>query len=146
MPMKVGSNTVNPKAGEAKVNKKPQLAIEAAFKKKRSGLEVYIEKYGRGEKLEKGSKVKVHYEGWLAKDYKLFDSSRQKKRPFEFVLGEDQVIKGWDEALEGIPVGTKMQIKIPAALAYGAQSTGEIPPNSDLIFKIEVLRASGTTK
>ena len=132
----------NASAEPKKINKKPQLALDNAFKKTRSGLEVYIEKPGDGEKLEKGTKVRVHYEGWLAEDFTLFDSSRAKRRPFEFTLGQGEVIKGWDEALEGVRVGSKLQIKIPPQLAYGASGApGSIPPNATLLFKIEVLRA-----
>ena len=130
-------------ADSQKTNKKPSLAIDAAFKKDPSGLQIYTEKYGTGAKLEKGKKVSVHYEGWLAQDYTLFDSSRQKRRPFEFELGQGQVIAGWDKGLEGVRVGSKLQLKIPAHLAYGALGNpgGNIPPNADLIFKVQVLRA-----
>lgn len=130
-------------ADSQKINKKPTLAADSAFKKDFSGLEIYTEKYGSGAKIEKGSKVSVHYEGWLAKDYKLFDSSRQKRRPFEFELGKGAVIAGWEKAMEGVRVGSKLQLKIPAHLAYGALGTpgGNIPPHADLIFKVQVLRA-----
>ena len=127
-----------------KINKRPQLALEAAFKQTGSGVEIYIERHGHGKKSVEGSQLKVHYEGWLADDYKMFDSSRAKRRPFEFELGKGTVIAGWDMALKDVRQGTKIQIKIPAKLAYGRQGVTSmgIPPNADLIFKVEVLKVS----
>ena len=127
-----------------KINKRPQLALEAAFKQTGSGVEIYIERHGHGKKSVEGSQLKVHYEGWLADDYKMFDSSRAKLRPFEFELGKGTVIAGWDMALKDERQGTKIQIKIPANLAYGRQGVTSmgIPPNADLIFKVEVLKVS----
>lgn len=124
-------------------NKKPILATDAAFKKDSSGLQIYVEKYGAGPKLEKGNTVSVHYEGWLAKDNTMFDSSRKKRRPFEFVLGQGRVIAGWEKALDGVRVGSKLQLKIPAALGYGTSghSGAKIPPNADLIFKVQIIQA-----
>ena len=126
------------------VNKRPQLALDAVFKSTRSGVEIYIERPGQGKKSVEGSQLKVHYEGWLAEDYKMFDSSRTKRRPFEFELGKGTVISGWDIALKDVRQGTKMQIKIPAKHAYGRQGVTSmgIPPNADLIFKVEVLKVS----
>ena len=141
--MKVGSSGVAQQQA-AKKNKRPQLAHDVAFKPTRSGLEIYVEKPGKGEKTKEGSHIKVHYEGWLAEDYAMFDSSRAKRRPFEFNLGKGEVIKGWDEAMVGVREGTKLQIKIPAKLAYGSQGVPSlgIPPNADLIFKVEVLKVA----
>ncbi len=140
--MRIGSTGQNLQNTQKTENKKPQLALDAAFKKTRSGLQVYTEKYGSGTKVENGKNVVVHYEGWLAEDFTLFDSSRQKRRPFEFVLGKGQVIAGWEEALEGVRVGSVLQLKIPANLAYGASGHpgAGIPANADLIFKVQVLR------
>jgi len=127
-----------------KINKRPQLALDVAFKTGSSGIEVYVERPGHGTKSQSGSHLKVHYEGWLAKDYTLFDSSRAKLRPFEFDLGKGSVIDGWDIALDGVRQGTKLQIKIPARLAYGTlgASANGIPPNADLIFKVEILKVT----
>jgi len=74
----------------------------------------------------------------------MFDSSRAKLRPFEFDLGKGSVIDGWDIALDGVRQGTKLQIKIPARLAYGnlGASANGIPPNADLIFKVEILKVT----
>ena len=141
--MKISTSSTNQQQTPI-INKRPQLALDAAFKKTSSGVDIYIERHGHGEKSEKGSQLKVHYEGWLADDYKMFDSSRAKRRPFEFELGKGTVIAGWDLALKDVRQGTKMQIKIPARLAYGSQGVSSmgIPQNADLIFKVEVLKVS----
>ncbi len=141
--MRVGSSgNLAAQKNDKPVNKKPQLGLDSAFKTKRSGVQVYVEKFGNGPKVEKGSQVSVHYEGWLAEDYTLFDSSRQKRRPFQFELGKGEVIQGWEDALEGMKAGTKLQLKIPANLAYGPSGfpAAGIPPNADLVFKVEVLK------
>ena len=127
-----------------KINKRPQLALDVAFKTDNSGIQIYVERPGYGTKTQNGSHLKVHYEGWLAKDFTMFDSSRAKLRPFEFDLGKGSVIDGWEIALDGVRQGTKLQIKIPARLAYGnlGASSNGIPPNADLIFKVEVLKVT----
>ena len=141
--MKISTSSSNQQQ-TTKINKRPQLALDAAFKRTGSGVEIYIESHGHGKKSVEGSQLKVHYEGWLAEDYKMFDSSRTKRRPFEFELGKGTVIAGWDIALKDVRQGTKMQIKIPAKLAYGSQGVSSmgIPQNADLIFKVEVLKVS----
>ena len=141
--MKISTSSANLQQTQ-KINKRPQLALDAAFKQTGSGVEIYIERHGHGKKSVEGSQLKVHYEGWLADDYKMFDSSRAKRRPFEFELGKGAVIAGWDIALKDMRQGTKMQIKIPAKLAYGSQGVSSmgIPQNADLIFKVEVLKVS----
>ena len=141
--MKISTSSANQQQ-PAKINKRPQIALDAASKRTGSGVEIYIERHGHGKKSVEGSQLKVHYEGWLAEDYKMFDSSRAKRRPFEFELGKGTVIAGWDLALKDVRQGTKMQIKIPARLAYGSQGVSSmgIPQNADLIFKVEVLKVS----
>ena len=141
--MKISISSANQQQ-TPKINKRPQLALDTAFKRTGSGVEIYIERHGHGKKSVEGSQLKVHYEGWLADDYKMFDSSRAKRRPFEFELGKGTVIAGWDIALKDVRQGTKMQIKIPAKLAYGSQGVSSmgIPQNADLIFKVEVLKVS----
>ena len=141
--MKISTSSANQQQ-TTKINKRPQLALDAAFKRPGSGVEIYIARHGHGKKSVEGSHLKVHYEGWLAEDYKMFDSSRAERRPFEFELGKGTVIAGWDIALKDVRKGTKMQIKIPAKLAYGSQGVSSmgIPQNADLIFKVEVLKVS----
>ena len=142
--MKVGAATQELPKGEAINNRRPSLAIDKAFKTLRSGLKFYVERPGDGPKITQGSKVKVHYEGWLAEDYSLFDSSRTKRRPFEFEQGAGAVIKGWEEGLKGIRAGTKLQLIIPAKMAYGEKGVPGmgIPENAELIFKVEVLKVT----
>ncbi len=141
--MKISTGAPALKGPEVK-NKKPQMALDIAFQTRRSGLKVYVERPGEGPKVKPGSRLKVHYEGWLSKDYSRFDSSRAKRRPFEFTHGKGEVIRGWDEALEGVRAGTKLQLIIPAKLAYGEKGIPNlgIPPNAELIFKVEVLKVS----
>ena len=106
-----------------------------------SGL-YYIEKVkGTGAKAVKGKKVKVHYTGRLFNG-KVFDSSLDRKpsTPYEFVLGTNQVIAGWDEGIALMNVGGKATLIVPSALGYGAQGGGAvIPPFSPLVFDVELI-------
>jgi len=98
-----------------------------------SGLQYKIIKTGRGKKPTNSDRVKVMYKGTLI-DGTEFDSSRE---PITF--GVTQVIRGWTEALQLMPVGSKWELYIPQELAYGSQNTGSIPPYSALIFEVELL-------
>jgi len=105
----------------------------------KSGLKYLEMVEGSGDKAASGKKVKVHYTGWLTNGSK-FDSSVDRGQPFEFSLGAGQVIKGWDEGVAGMKVGGKRKLTIPPQLAYGAAGAGPaIPPNSTLIFDVELL-------
>lgn len=107
--------------------------------KKIETLNVIDEVVGTGAVAEPGKKITVHYTGMLTNG-KVFDSSRLPGRlPFEFVLGVGMVIPGWDEGLKGMRVGGKRRLEIPPHLGYGDQPAGEIPPNSALIFDVELL-------
>ncbi|MBC8132672.1 MAG: FKBP-type peptidyl-prolyl cis-trans isomerase [Deltaproteobacteria bacterium] len=104
-----------------------------------SGLKYWDLKKGNGPAAKTGDSVKVHYTGWLT-DGKKFDSSLDRGEPFAFKLGAGMVIKGWDEGVAGMKVGGKRQLRIPAALGYGARGAGgAIPPNADLVFDVELL-------
>ncbi len=105
----------------------------------------YIEKVkGKGPKATAGKKVKVHYTGKLLNG-KVFDSSVDKKpsTPYEFVLGQGQVIPGWDEAILMMSAGGKATVIIPSKLAYGERGAGnDIPPFSPLVFDLELINIS----
>jgi peptidylprolyl isomerase len=103
-----------------------------------SGLKYTLTEIGKGKKVNAGDKVSVHYTGKLT-DGKKFDSSKDRNQPFSFKVGGGQVIPGWDEGLALLSVGDKAIFTIPAALGYGDRDLGSIPPNSTLIFDIEVL-------
>ncbi len=103
-----------------------------------SGLKYEDQKVGTGAEAVAGKTVKVHYTGWLL-DGTKFDSSVDRGEPFEFALGQGQVIKGWDEGVAGMKVGGKRKLTIPPDLGYGAAGAGPIPPNSTLVFDVELL-------
>jgi len=110
-----------------------------------SGLKYKITEKGSGKKVENGDKVTVHYTGTLTNGTK-FDSSKDRNQPFSFKVGSGQVIRGWDEGLALLNVGDKAVLTIPPAIGYGAADMGNIPPNSTLIFDIEVLDAQEGVK
>jgi FKBP-type peptidyl-prolyl cis-trans isomerase FklB len=101
-----------------------------------SGLQYKIIAEGSGASPTKGDKVTVHYRGTLI-DGTEFDSSFKRNKPAMF--GVSDVIAGWTEALQLMKEGSKWQLFIPPALGYGASSAGQIPPNSTLIFEVELI-------
>ena len=94
---------------------------------------------GSGDIAETGDKLSVHYVGKLS-DGRVFDSSLDPNMPFDFTLGIGQVIKGWDEGFKGMRVGGKRILTISPEYAYGSRGVGTIPPNSTLIFEVELLK------
>jgi FKBP-type peptidyl-prolyl cis-trans isomerase len=122
----------------ARVNAATNQVIEMP-----NGLKYTDTRTGDGATATPGSKVSVHYIGWLysngAKGAK-FDSSVDRGKPFQFTLGAHQVIAGWDEGVAGMKVGGKRTLIIPPELGYGARGAGGvIPPNATLMFDVELL-------
>jgi peptidylprolyl isomerase len=103
-----------------------------------SGLSYVITKLGEGRQPLPGEKVSVNYTGVTSNGIK-FDSSLDRGRPFSFELGKGQVIKGWDEGIGKLRVGTQATFIIPPQLAYGEKGRGPIPPNATLIFIVELM-------
>ncbi len=104
-------------------------------------VKIEIIKEGQGPLPQKGQTVAVHYTGTLS-DGTKFDSSRDRNQPISFVLGAGRVIKGWDEAIAEMKVGTRAKITIPPAMGYGDRGAGGvIPPNATLIFDVELMEA-----
>jgi FKBP-type peptidyl-prolyl cis-trans isomerase FkpA len=109
-----------------------------------AGLQKIDTVVGKGKVAEAGQVVTVNYTGWIytptapKKHGAQFDSSIGRA-PFSFPLGGGQVIQGWDQGVAGMKVGGKRTLIIPAALGYGARGAGPIPPNSNLIFDVELL-------
>ena len=124
------------------------------------------EKVGSGKEAVAGKKVSVHYTGWLFDEFapiecselprfvsmkrvrsclenkgEQFDSSRDRPGSFKFELGAGQVIKGWDQGVQGMKVGGKRTLIVPSSLGYGTRGAGgKIPPNATLVFDVELLK------
>ncbi len=104
-----------------------------------SGLKYEDITVGTGAQPQRGQTVTVHYTGTLTNGTK-FDSSRDANKPFSFLFGTGQVIKGWDEGVVTMKIGGQRRLTIPASLGYGASGAGGvIPPNATLIFDVELL-------
>jgi FKBP-type peptidyl-prolyl cis-trans isomerase len=103
-----------------------------------SGLHVLDMEVGEGEEAAAGQLATVHYTGWFI-DGEKFDSSLDRGEPFSFPLGGGRVIAGWDEGVAGMRVGGMRRLVIPPELAYGPEGRSGIPPNSTLVFDVELL-------
>ncbi|MDO8565113.1 MAG: FKBP-type peptidyl-prolyl cis-trans isomerase [bacterium] len=119
-------NLFNPQVNNQNTN-----MIESGFKTE----EVSV---GQGNLAEPGDTLTVHYVGRLPNG-QVFDSSLDRNTPITFVLGSGQVIRGWDEGLQGMRVGGKRVITIAPDYGYGARAVGAIPANSILIFEVELV-------
>jgi FKBP-type peptidyl-prolyl cis-trans isomerase len=122
--------------------KKPtaKKSTTATAKTTPSGVKYWDLKVGTGDTAVAGKLVTVHYLGTLTSG-KKFDSSYDRNEPFQFRLGQGDVIKGWDEGVAGMKVGGKRKLRIPPAAGYGARGAGGvIPPNATLLFTVELLK------
>ena len=113
-------------------------AISEGFEKTSTGLRYRILESGNGKTPSRGDRVSVHYKGALV-DGTVFDSSFERNQPIEFLLGEGQVIPGWDEGIQLLRVGDKARFILPPELAYGTRGAGGvIPPNAVLVFDVSL--------
>jgi len=130
------------KKAEAEKEEKQKAELAALTEKGTttpSGLTIITEKEGSGPRPQSGQTVSVHYAGYLTSG-KKFDSSFDRNEPIQFPIGTGRVIKGWDEGIMLLNVGTRAKLIIPPELGYGARGAGGvIPPNATLIFDVELL-------
>ncbi|HEB79132.1 MAG TPA: FKBP-type peptidyl-prolyl cis-trans isomerase [Rhodospirillales bacterium] len=110
-----------------------------AFPALASEMKVENLKVGTGKEAIPGQKVTVHYTGWLTNG-KKFDSSVDRGQPFTFSLGAGEVILGWDQGVAGMKEGGQRRLTIPPGMGYGSRAVGSIPPNSTLIFQVDLLK------
>ncbi|MGW0735465.1 FKBP-type peptidyl-prolyl cis-trans isomerase [Streptomyces sp. NPDC002851] len=128
----------------AKYGEKPTLAKGKGDPPKELKTTVISE--GKGEKTKKGDAVQVNYLGQQWDSDKPFDNSYDRKQPFDLTLGAGEVIKGWEQGLEGQKVGSRVEIAIPPNLAYGDKGQGEIKPNATLVFVVDILKSTSILK
>lgn len=133
MTIAISSNLVGAQTKKGGTTKKTAEKIITT----KSGLKYSDVVIGKGAVAKTGQTIKVHYTGTLTNG-KKFDSSKDHGAPFEFQLG-GRVIAGWNEGVQGMKVGGTRKLIIPANLGYGSQDMGTIPPNSTLLFTIELL-------
>ena len=142
IPNDVAPSPVVPKAKPPEPKPSPAVPAKAAEQDPaKLGEKVTDAKVGTGASCDPGDTCVMKYAGRLKSNGQEFDSNMKgDKPPFSFTLGSGQVIKGWDVGVKGMKVGGKRTLEIPSALGYGAQGGGDkIPPNSDLVFDIELV-------
>lgn len=124
--------------GVARTSPPDQGAYQGSFTPLLAPLGIEDLVVGTGDTVATGSVVTVHYVGRLT-DTTQFDSSYDRNEPFSFTVGNNQVIQGWEQGLIGMKVGGKRKLTVPPHLAYGDSQVGIIPPNSTLVFEVELL-------
>ena len=113
--------------------------FDDSFKKRDDGFVYkFVNDFPGAEKPKQGQMVSVYYTGYL-EDGTKFDSAYDKGRPFQFRLGKQTVITGWEAVVGGMKLGQKVIVKIPPAYGYGSKTVGPIPPDSNLIFYMELV-------
>ncbi len=124
-----------------KLSTTPQINnSDIVYSMNKNGVLIDVLKEGSGIEAKVGDIVSVHYTGVL-KDGTKFDFNLDRDIPFSFNLGAGEVIQGWDIGVEGMKIGEKRKLTIPSDLGYGANGVGDaIPPNSTLIFEVELLK------
>ncbi|MEU1279821.1 FKBP-type peptidyl-prolyl cis-trans isomerase [Streptomyces sp. NPDC005805] len=127
-----------------KFGEKPTLAKGEGEPPKELKSEVVSE--GDGATTKKGDQIQVNYLGQTWDSDQPFDNSFDRGQPFDLTLGAGQVIKGWDQGLEGKKVGSRVELSIPPDLAYGDQGQGQIKPNSTLVFVVDILKSTTVPK
>lgn len=138
-PSSSDSGAKSPKPASIHRNPKPQVQVPSGAAPAK--LVVRDLEKGTGRAAQPGDTLTVDYVGVLFKGGKQFDASFGRAQPFSFVLQANEVIPGWDQGLEGMRVGGRRELIIPAKLGYGAQgSPPAIPPNAALVFVIDLLR------
>jgi FKBP-type peptidyl-prolyl cis-trans isomerase len=133
-----GGSLQTPLAGGIKVDANSPATKPGEQAVTQTGLKYETVQPGTGPEAKPGQTVSVHYTGTLTNG-KQFDSSHDRGRPFQFVLGMGQVIRGWDEGVAGMKVGEKRKLVVPPELGYGDAAQGSIPPRSFLLFDVELL-------
>ena len=131
----VVSSTTMP---QAPTSTYPSVATDSAVQTFENGLQIQDITIGTGPEVKSGDTISIHYKGTL-QDGTKFDSSYDRGQPFETQIGVGKVIQGWDEGVIGMKAGGKRTLTIPPDLGYGAQQVGNIPPNSTLLFEVELI-------
>jgi peptidylprolyl isomerase len=131
-------------AGAPATGRQPLPVPKNAYTTTSSGLRFFDLKEGTGATPQSGQKVRVHYDSWV-EGGRLVDSSTTKLRPFEFILGADQVVPGWDEGVSTMKVGGKRQLVIPPELAYGDQGRRGVPPGATVVMEVTLMAIQGVS-